>query len=113
MVGIRTSINRRQNTVAQNIATQTIMDLCEQATRRPGAQVSWRWWDQVGIDLEGARKQAAVSAAISETDSEEEATGAAEGGEEESQGASGYSGVEWSGVGRSGGEWSRLERGGG
>ena len=54
MVGIRTSILRRQNTVAQFIATRPILDLCEQATRRPGAGVSWRWWEQTGIDLKGA-----------------------------------------------------------
>ena len=51
IVGIRTSITRRQNTVVQYIATRTIMYLCEQATRRPGARVSWRWWEQAGIDL--------------------------------------------------------------
>ena len=44
MVGIRTSILRRQNTVAQFIATRPIMDLSEQATRRPSARVSRRWW---------------------------------------------------------------------
>ena len=42
MVGIRTSIIWRQNMVAQYIATRLILDLCEQATRRPGARVSWR-----------------------------------------------------------------------
>ena len=84
MVGIRTSITRIQNTVAQYIATWPILDLCKQATRRPGAQVSRRWWEQAGIDLEGARKQAAVSATRSEMESEEELdgelTGAAGGG---------------------------------
>ena len=48
------------------------MDLCEQATQRPGAWVSWRWWEQAGIDLVVARKQAAVSATGSETGSEGE-----------------------------------------
>ena len=42
MVGIQTSVTRRHNMVVQNIATQTILDLCEGATRRPGARVSWR-----------------------------------------------------------------------
>ena len=46
MVGIRTSILRRQNTVVQFIATRTILDLCEQATRRPGVRVYRRWWEQ-------------------------------------------------------------------
>ena len=66
--------------------------------------MSRRWWDQAGIDLEGAQKQAAVSAPRSETETESEEysagekTGAAGGGEEESQGASGSSGAEWSGA---------------
>ena len=45
MVRIRTSISRRQNMVTQFIATRPIMDLGEQATRRPGARVDWRWWE--------------------------------------------------------------------
>ena len=62
-----------------------------------------KWWEQAGIDLEGDRKQVAVSATRAETEmeSEEESarepTRAAGGGEEESQGASGSSGAEWSG----------------
>ena len=40
MVGIHTSITRRQNTVAQYNTTWPILDLCEHATRRPGMQVS-------------------------------------------------------------------------
>ena len=51
MVGIQTSIIRRQNTVAQYIATRPILYLCEQATQRPGMQVYQRWWEQTGIDL--------------------------------------------------------------
>ena len=35
---------RRHNTVAQYIATRPIMDLCEEAVRRPGARVYKRWW---------------------------------------------------------------------
>ena len=101
MVGIRTSILRRQNTVAQYIATQPIMDLCEQATLWTGAQVSRWWWEQTGIDLKGAREKAAAAAAETETESEskDKPDGAAGGGgEEESQGASGSSGAEWSGA---------------
>ena len=75
MVGIRTSITRRQNTVAQYIATRPILDLCERATWRPVAHESRRWWEQDGIDLEGARKRAAESTTISETESEEESDG--------------------------------------
>ena len=102
MVGIRTSITRRQNTVAQYIATRPILDLCKRATRKPGAQVSRQWWEQAGIDLEGVRKRAAESTTRSETESDEESdgetNGVAGGGEEESQGASGSSGGEWIGA---------------
>ena len=45
IVWIWTSILRRQNTVAQFIATQPILDLCEGAVRRPGARVPRRWWE--------------------------------------------------------------------
>ena len=44
IVRIRTPILRRQNTVAQFIATRPILGLCEGAVRRPGAQVPSRWW---------------------------------------------------------------------
>ena len=33
-----------QNTVAQYIVTQPILDLCKNKVRRPEAWVSWRWW---------------------------------------------------------------------
>ena len=42
IVGIRTSILRRQNTVAQFIVTWPILGLCERAVRRPGARVPRR-----------------------------------------------------------------------
>ena len=51
-----------QNTDAKYIATQTILDLCEQSVRRPGAWVSWRWWEQEGIDISGAREWVAEAA---------------------------------------------------
>ena len=50
MVEIKTSILQRQNTVAQFIVKQPILDLCKHATRRPGEKVSWRWKKQTGID---------------------------------------------------------------
>ena len=40
--GIRNSVTRSQNTIAQYIATQPVLDLCERYTRRPGARVSQR-----------------------------------------------------------------------
>ena len=85
--------------VAQYIAMQEILDLCERATRRPGARVSQRWWEQDGIDLEGAKKQASETTTILEPDSEEESDvelNGDSGVEVESQGASGSSGAEWS-----------------
>ena len=41
--GIRKLVTRRQNTVAQYIATRTIMDLCERATWSTGVRVSQQW----------------------------------------------------------------------
>ena len=65
-------VTRTQNTVAQYIATLPIMDLCERATRRPGVRVSWQWWEQDGIYLEGTKKREAEKTAISESESESE-----------------------------------------
>ena len=90
--GIRKSITRRQNTVAQYIAMRPILELCERDTRRPGSRVSRRWWEQAGDDLEGAKKRAAEAATVSESESDSESN-AGLGGEEESRGASGLSGV--------------------
>ena len=58
---IGTYVTRRQNTVAQYIATRPILDLCERSVQRKGAWVSWRWWEQEGIDLERAREKAAAA----------------------------------------------------
>ena len=69
--GIRKSITRRQNKAAQYIVTRPILDLCERATRRPGARVFWRWWEQNIIDLEGSKKWAVETTTRSEPDSEE------------------------------------------
>ena len=43
VVRVRTSILRRQNTVAQFIATRPILGLCEVAERRRGTRVPRRW----------------------------------------------------------------------
>ena len=48
-------IKIRHNRVAQYIMTRPIMDLCEISVWRPGAWVSWRWWEQEGVDLEVER----------------------------------------------------------
>ena len=98
---IRKSVTRMHNTVAQYIATRPILDLCKRDTRRLGARVSQRLWEQDGIDLEGAKKRVTETTTRSEPDLEEELevkSNGDSGGEEESQGASGSSGAEWSGV---------------
>ena len=60
IVRIRTSILRRQNTVAQIIAIRPILGLCKVAVRRPGERVPMRWWEQTGINWEAAREKAAA-----------------------------------------------------
>ena len=55
-------IRRRQDTVTQYIATQSLLDLCEGSERAPGARVVMWWWEQVGIDLAGARESVAATA---------------------------------------------------
>ena len=60
--GIRKYVTRRQNTVAQYIATRPILDLCERSALRPGAWVYPQWWEQDGLDLEGEKKRAAAEA---------------------------------------------------
>ena len=53
-------LTRRQNKVAQYIGTQPILDLCERSVWRPGAWVSLQWWEQEGLNLEGAKERAAA-----------------------------------------------------
>ena len=103
VVEIRKSITRRQNMVAQYIATLPILDLCEWTTQRVGVRVSWQWWEQKDIDLETAKERMAEALATdseseSEVESEAEVEVEAEpevGGEEGStySGVSGSSGV--------------------
>ena len=50
---VETYVSRHQNTVAQYIATRSIMDLCLAEKRRLGTRVAMRWWEQEGLDLEG------------------------------------------------------------
>ena len=105
---IRKSITRMQNTVAQYISTQLIMDLCERATHRAVARVSQWWWYQKGIDLKTAKERVAEALATdSESESEVELEAGVEveaepevGGEERSIscGVSGSSGAKWSGA---------------
>ena len=58
----RTSVLRRQNTVAQFIATRPILGLGEVAERRRGTRVPQRWWEHSGIDWNLAREKAASAA---------------------------------------------------
>ena len=104
-VKTRKAVTSRQNAVTQYIATQLILDLCEQATQREGAGVSRRWWDQEWVNLRGAKERAAEALATdSDLESEVELEAEVEegpevGGEERSKssGLSGSSGAEWSG----------------
>ena len=38
-------LRQQQNTVAQYIATQSLLDLCEGSERAPEARVGMRWWE--------------------------------------------------------------------
>ena len=102
LTDIRTSIQRRQNTVVQYIATRPLLDLWEGVRPREGARVTLRWWEQSGIDWEKAKAMGTeaetTSGAETGTDTEGE-----EEREEESR-ASGSSGAEWSG--ESADEWA-------
>ena len=99
---IRTSILRRQNTVAQYIATRPLLDLCKGARAREGAKVPLRWWEQAGIDWEKAKSKGGE---MDRTDGAE--TGTDTEGEEEQEDerrASGSIGAELSGA--SADEWT-------
>ena len=58
---IRVYILKRQNAVAQYIATQNIIDLCKRSVQRPGAWVYRKWWEQEVIELTGASKRATAA----------------------------------------------------
>ena len=111
IVRARKSVLRRQNTVAQFVATRPILVLCEETERRGGgAWAPQRWWEQPGIDWTLAREQKQRAEAAGETHTyatagttmtttETPGTGSGKGtGEEASLGASGSSGEEWSGA---------------
>ena len=88
---ISTSINNRQNTVAQYIATRPLLDLFKGTKQRGGRRVSRRWWDQKGIKREKVKARVEETDSKSETDTkEEEARSIASRG-------GGLSEAEWSG----------------
>ena len=94
LTDVHTSINRRQNTVAQYIATRTFLDLCEGAKQREGARVTLMWWDQSGIDWEKAKAKETETESVSDSGLDTEG---GEARETESR-ASGSSGAEWNGA---------------
>ena len=110
IVRSRTSVLRRQNTVAQFVATRPILVLCEGTERRGGTWVPQRWWEQPRIDWRLAREQneraeaagekyTKATAGTTTATTEKETSGSEKGtGEEASLGASGSSGAEWSGA---------------
>ena len=75
---VNTYVSRRQNIVAQYIATMTIMNLCLAAKQRPGPRVEIRWWEQEGLDFEGmwtVDREAEEKEGAEETDGTETAMG--------------------------------------
>ena len=70
VVRVRTSILRRQNTIAQFIAKRPILGLCEVAERRRGTRVPQRWWEQTGMDWKSARETAAAQGGANEAEPE-------------------------------------------
>ena len=58
--------------VAQYLAMQPILDLCEKSDWKPEVWVSWCWQEQDGLDLEGVKKRAAAESDGEEQQSEKE-----------------------------------------
>ena len=102
LMDIRTSILRRQNRVAQYIATRPLLDLCEGAKAREGVKVPLRWWDQAGIDWETAKAKGVETDMTDRTETGTDTEGEEE--REDASRASGSSGAEWSGA--SADEWT-------
>ena len=69
LTDVCTSINRRQNTVAQYIATRPLLNLCKVAKQREGAWVTLRWWDQSGIDWEKSKAKETETESASDSNS--------------------------------------------
>ena len=55
---VETNVARCQNKASQFIAKKTIMDLYLEVERLPGARVSKRWWEHLGLDIEGIQQAA-------------------------------------------------------
>ena len=67
IVRARTTVLRRQNTVAQFVATRPILVLCEGTERRGGTWVPQRWREQPGINWRLALEQNEREKAAGET----------------------------------------------
>ena len=67
---METYIRRRQNKVAQYIATPSLLELCEVTESYQGAWVGMWWWEKAGIYLTGAR-ETTVTATATATDMDE------------------------------------------
>ena len=106
IVRARTLVLRRQNTVAQFIATRPILGICKVTERMGGTRVPQQWWEQLRINWKLAREQGERAAeaaghadATAETKTTTETPGSGKGtGEEASLGDSGSSGDKWSGA---------------
>ena len=96
LTDIRTSILIKQNTDAQYIATQPLLDLCVGARAREGAKVNLRWWEQAGIDWEKAKAEGTEKEMTAGTETGTDMEGEEE--REEEIRTSGSSGAEWSGA---------------
>ena len=62
-------VRRRQKMVAQYIVTRSLLDLCEESERDPGARFGMQWWGQAIIDLTGVQE---AEAAVAEEEEGEE-----------------------------------------
>ena len=59
-------MRRQQNMVAQYIPTRSLLELCGGSERALGEQMGVQWWEQVGINISGARVVKATAAASEE-----------------------------------------------
>ena len=110
IVRARTSVLRRQNTVAQFVATRPILVRCEGTERRGGTWVPQIWWEQPEIDWRLAREKNERAEAAGETNTkatagkttatpETEKSGFGKG-----NGGGGVTGGQWL-------QWGGMERG--
>ena len=69
---IGTYVTRRQNTVAQYIATRSILDLYDRSDWRTGVWVSQRWWYQDVFYLDRVKESSAAESDGEEAQRKEE-----------------------------------------